>query len=110
MPGAIGAPLAWMGIGEHGRGSSTMSQDPGTGGSMEGMATPGQLQQLREATGVEADRLFTELMIRHHQGGVAMARVAAGLADTAKVRDFAAGIAEAQTAEITALQNLRARL
>ncbi|WP_144662975.1 DUF305 domain-containing protein [Paenarthrobacter nicotinovorans] len=103
-------PMAWMGTGEHGGSSSTMGHNPGTGGGMEGMATPAQLQKLRGATGAEADRLFTELMISHHQGGVAMARAAAGLGETAKVRDFAAGIVEAQTAEITALKELRGRL
>lgn len=124
LPQARSAPpMAWMGTVESGGSSPTMSQNPGTGGGMEGMsqnpgtgggmdgmATAEQLQQLREATGVEADRLFTELMIRHHQGGVAMARAGAGLAETAKVRDFAAGIVKAQTAEITALEELRGRL
>ncbi|NKR10623.1 MULTISPECIES: DUF305 domain-containing protein [unclassified Paenarthrobacter] len=103
-------PMAWMGTGEHGGNSSTMGQHPGSESGMEGMATPEQLQKLRGAAGAEADRLFIELMIRHHQGGVAMARAAASLAETAKVRDFAAGIVEAQTAEITALQELRGRL
>ena len=124
LPQARSAPpMAWMGTVESGGSSPTMSQNPGTGGGMDGMsqnpgtgggmdgmATAEQLQQLREATGVEADRLFTELMIRHHQGGVAMARAAASLAETAKVRDFAAGIVKAQTAEITALEELRGRL
>ena len=49
-------------------------------------------------------------MIRHHQGGVAMATAAVNLAETARVRDFAAGLAEAQNAEILALQELRARV
>ena len=74
------------------------------------MATPEQMQTLRQSAGAEADRLFADLMIRHHQGGVAMATAASSLAETAKVRDFAARIVEAQTAEITALQELRGRL
>lgn len=122
LPQARSAPpMAWMGTPEHGGSSSPMSQNtggamegmdqnPGADGGMEGMATPEQLQKLREAKGVEADKLFAELMIRHHQGGVAMARAAASLAEIAKVRDFAAGIVAAQTAEITALQDLRGRL
>ena len=77
---------------------------------MEGMATPEQLQALRSASGADADRLFADLMIRHHQGGVAMATAALNLAQTARVRDFAAGLVEAQNAEILALQDLRARL
>lgn len=105
------APMAWMGagIGEHGSAHPAQpSAVPETG--MEGMATPEQMQALRDSSGAEADRLFAGLMIRHHQGGVAMATAAVNLAETARVRDFAGGLVEAQTAEITALQELRARL
>ncbi|MFS0718929.1 DUF305 domain-containing protein [Arthrobacter sp. 1P04PC] len=69
-------------------------------------AAPAQVSD----SGAEADRLFTDMMIRHHQAGVEMARAAVRLAETSKVRDFAARIMEAQTAEITALQELRGRL
>ena len=79
-------------------------------GGMGGMATAEQMQALREASGAEADRLFTDMMIRHHQAGVDMARAAVRLAETSKVRDFAARVVDAQTAEITALQELRGRL
>ncbi|MEO3931206.1 DUF305 domain-containing protein [Micrococcaceae bacterium Sec7.4] len=103
-------PMAWM---RAGGGTHQGAKHTGQGtaeGTMEGMATPDQMQALRNAAGPEADRLFTDLMIRHHQGGVAMAGAAVGLAETARVRDFAARILEAQTAEITALQELRATL
>ncbi|MCQ6273275.1 DUF305 domain-containing protein [Pseudarthrobacter sp. R1] len=103
------APMAWMGTGDHGADhQSAPATAPET--PMAGMATPEQLQALRSASGADADRLFTDLMIRHHQGGVAMATAAVNLAETARVRDFAAGLAEAQNAEILALQELRARL
>ncbi|WP_455836994.1 DUF305 domain-containing protein [Pseudarthrobacter siccitolerans] len=105
------APMAWMraGAGEHGQShEASTAAAPET--QMEGMATPDQMQALRTASGTEADRLFTELMIRHHQGGVAMATAAVNLAETSRVRDFAAGLVEAQSAEILALQDLRARL
>lgn len=103
-------PMVWM------RAAGGTHQDathtgPGTAGeTMEGMATPDQMQALRNAAGPEADRIFADLMIRHHQGGVTMAKAAVGLAETARVKDFAARILESQTAEITALQELRARL
>lgn len=105
-------PMAWMGAatGEH-QGSSSHTGNPDSaGGGNEGMATAEQMQTLREASGSDADRLFTDMMIRHHQGGVAMATAAVNLAETSKVRDFAARIVEAQSAEITALQELRSRL
>ena len=40
--------------------------------SMPGMATEAEVARLAAATGVEADRLFLTLMIRHHQGAIAM--------------------------------------
>ena len=39
---------------------------------MPGMATEAEVARLAAATGVEADRLFLTLMIRHHQGAIAM--------------------------------------
>ncbi|MEO5314397.1 DUF305 domain-containing protein [Pseudarthrobacter sp. CC12] len=105
-------PGAWMGA-ETGAGH-TMTPDAGGGmqgtGGMGGMATAEQMQALREASGAAADRLFTDMMIRHHQAGVEMARAAVRLAETSKVRDFAARVVDAQTAEITALQELRGRI
>jgi uncharacterized protein (DUF305 family) len=41
-------------------------------GSMPGMATPQQLEDLAAARGVEADRLWLELMVAHHRGALAM--------------------------------------
>lgn len=105
-------PMAWMKAdGTHGgTGAPHGAQGAGPEGAMEGMATQEQMQALRESSGAEADGLFVELMIRHHQGGVAMASAGTRLAETLKVRDFAARIVEAQTAEITALEELRGRL
>src|SRR5262245_4980842 len=40
---------------------------------MPGMPSAAEVDRLKAATGVEADDVFTELMIKHHAGGVAMA-------------------------------------
>jgi len=45
-------------------------------------------------------------MIRHHQGGVEMASYAADHASERIVRTLAGGMVEAQTAEISQLQDL----
>ncbi|WP_083706187.1 DUF305 domain-containing protein [Arthrobacter sp. QXT-31] len=107
-------PMAWMESESGGHGSASphaaQSGSGGADGAMEGMATPEQMQALRRSSGAEADRLFTDLMIRHHQGGVAMASAGVRLAETSTVRDFAALVVDAQTAEITALQELRRSL
>ena len=39
---------------------------------MPGMATPAQLERLDAARGAEFDRVFLELMIRHHEGAIVM--------------------------------------
>ena len=49
-----------------------------------------ELAQLDESSGLEADDLFTHLMIRHHAGGIAMAEYAAEHGEHAGVRDLAA--------------------
>ena len=40
--------------------------------AMKGMATPEQMAALAAANGTEFDRLFLELMIKHHEGAVEM--------------------------------------
>ena len=42
--------------------------------SAMGMATSAQLAELAAASGTDFDRLFLQLMIRHHQGAVSMVR------------------------------------
>lgn len=39
---------------------------------MPGMLTPDEMNQLKQAKGTEFDRLFLELMIKHHEGALVM--------------------------------------
>jgi len=54
--------------------------DPGSHGAMHtdhkmaGMATPGQMAELAAAKGVDFDRLFLTLMIKHHDGALKMVK------------------------------------
>lgn len=75
-------------------------------GSMPGIPTQAQIEQLASSTGEEADRLFVELMIAHHLGGLDMARFAAANAEDAEVRRFATGIMNAQQGEIIEMTRL----
>lgn len=77
-------------------------------GPMPGMATPEQMNALREATGIEADVLFLEMMIPHHIAGVEMAEYALERADREPVRLLARGMAEAQALEIDYMRELLA--
>lgn len=68
--------------------------------SMPGLATEADLADLRAAEGDGAGRLFLELMIDHHRGGVAMAEEAAERADDDLVRGMAERMASGQRYEI----------
>lgn len=110
-------PMAWMTAGVHNQsghtpvpsgptGPSSTAQDESTvgGATLMGMASPQQIRALQQATGSKAETLFLELMITHHQGGVAMARAALERAGHEEVRTLAAAIHTAQTAEINQLR------
>lgn len=75
-------------------------------GPMPGMATPEQLNQLRNLEGIEAEALFLQLMIPHHRGGVAMGQAALAQAQRPEVRALAQSIVDAQTSEIALMQEL----
>lgn len=92
-------PMAWVGDGH----ADAHSRPDGT---MPGMATPEQLDELRAAEGLAAERLFLRLMIAHHEGGVAMADAALAQARTTEVRTLARAISSAQASEIALLQRM----
>lgn len=79
-------------------------------GGMPGLATSEQLNQLRSLDGDERDRLFLELMIRHHQGALPMAHFAARNAQVPALRTLAAQMVLEQAEELTSMSLLlRAR-
>jgi uncharacterized protein (DUF305 family) len=75
--------------------------------SMPGMATAEELEQLASATGVDADDLFSRLMIIHHAAGAEMAEYAAENGENETVRSFAAKVAKIQRVEIDELNSRR---
>ena len=89
--------MAWMG-------------EPVPADQMPGIASSEELVALTNAEGEEADRLFLDLMIRHHDGGIHMATYAADHAETQSMRDLAARIELAQQREVNDLEQLRLEL
>ena len=87
-----GEQMAWMGGDMH-------MHMAGGSGLMPGMATEDELANLRSLSGGAFDVEFLRLMIRHHQGGLAMAQYAEQHGETAVVRSLAKSIADSQTAE-----------
>jgi len=84
--------------------------DPSAPAGMPGMATTAQITALEAATGDEAVRLFLELMIDHHLGGLEMAEAVLARTDVPQVLDLARGIARAQQAEVDLMRGMLAAL
>jgi len=78
-----------------------------------GMATPEQLARLRAAEGADFDRLFLQMMIRHHEGAVRMVEALhkkPGSAYDPVLFDFTTDVSNEQTAEIRRMSALLASL
>ena len=73
---------------------------------MHGMAGDDELRRLRVAQGTDAEILFLQLMIRHHEGGVLMARAVSGLSRRAEVVAMAKSIEDSQRAEIVEMTEM----
>jgi uncharacterized protein (DUF305 family) len=96
---------------DHDHGSSTgetMSEDEAR--AAMGMASAEELTALRTATGQEADCLFLELMIRHHEGAIPMAEALLELGSDPRALQVAEAIQSGQTAEIDAMKSIQQRL
>jgi uncharacterized protein (DUF305 family) len=91
---------------------TTSGADPGGGaqetasGAVDGIATSAQMRALGRADGELAERLYLELMTRHHQGAVRAAREEAARGQDATLVDFARQLAQTEEAQ---LQTLRRR-
>lgn len=96
--------MAWMS--DASMGGMDMGDIEGMAGGMPGMASNAELQALEAAQGEEAERIFLQLMIPHHEAGVEMADYAVENASTAQVRLLAESISAAQQSELKVLNDL----
>lgn len=94
LPTGRAPAMAWMGH---------------AGGRMPGLAAAEEVPQLRDLPPSEADRVFLELMIRHHQGGVAMAEALLARGARPEVERLARGIVASQEAEIATMREMLRR-
>ena len=81
--------------------------------TMPGMLTEAQLKALDAATGVEFDRLFLTLMIRHHEGALQMVKdllAKPGAGQEVDVNVFANDVVTVQTAEIGVMRQMLSEL
>lgn len=96
-------PLTWTG---HSMAEMAgMADMPGTA-TMPGMAERSDIDALETLPIEDAEISFLRLMFAHHVGGIGMADAAIERAATAQVVDLATAIAQGQTAELNALNDL----
>lgn len=102
-------PMAWMhepGPDDPSARATGMNMDAPPPALMPGMASPADLNGLRAASGRSAERLWLRLMIRHHLGGIDMARAAAREADQPEVVELARAIAGSQRYEVDQMRSM----
>lgn len=109
---ATGPRMAWM-PSAHSGDASAIPHAHGAGAAaglplMAGMATDAELDLLRLATGRNAEILFLQLMIRHHEGGILMAKALLDRSDREEVVTVVRGIDSGQTGEIASMTQMLA--
>ncbi|MBM3451293.1 MAG: DUF305 domain-containing protein [Armatimonadetes bacterium] len=111
--GQIGIMSGWLdtwGLPHTGRAEAMAGMGMPTSGPMRGLACAEEIGSLRTLPAPDAEVLFLQLMIRHHQGGVAMADAAAKMATRPEVVRLAKSMVAAQSYETRVMTNmLRAR-
>ncbi|HWD79451.1 MAG TPA: DUF305 domain-containing protein [Kribbella sp.] len=80
------------------------------GHMMSGMMSPQEMDDLSKASGSMYDRMWVTMMIKHHQGAVAMAKTEQSTGKDAAAIALAKKIQAAQTTEIATMQRLLGRL
>ncbi|MEU8617246.1 DUF305 domain-containing protein [Streptomyces sp. NPDC048623] len=86
------------------------AMEGGSGHSMGGMMSDTEMKDLAAAKGKEFDRTFAELMIAHHEGAVSMAKTEQTSGADPEAKKVADDVVRTQTAEITQLKQILARL
>ncbi|WP_131767002.1 DUF305 domain-containing protein [Candidatus Protofrankia californiensis] len=94
---AWGEPTAMPGAGDHGGGHGTDDT---------GMMSEDDMTALREASGPAFDRMFLEMMIRHHGGAIEMARAEQRDGQSPDAMALARTIESTQAAEVETMKGL----
>ena len=102
-----GQPMAWVENASHVRHLDDQlyqAQCKADGGAMAGIATPEQLEQLKNAKGSEKEVLFLELMMAHHRAAIPMAWFANRNGQSSLVKALASSMIRDQGMEIGWIQ------
>ena len=101
-----GKPTTMPSSGGHGHDMSGL----GGGTGMPGMMSEQEMADLEQMTGVDFDRMFTRMMIAHHNGAIQMCHDIANSGASPEVKALSATIEQAQSAEVARLQTILDRL
>ena len=78
---------------------------PVRGHRMAGMASRSEMTELRNSNGSEYDKLFAELMITHHRGGIQMAENFVDRGENPELKEMEKEMIKAQTNEVEKMQS-----
>lgn len=81
-----------------------LGYNPGNHHPMAGMASQEEMEQLRNSNSSEYNQLFAELMIEHHEGGIAMAQNFYNSGENSELREMQGRMIDAQENEIEKMQ------
>ncbi|MEU0715763.1 DUF305 domain-containing protein [Streptomyces lavendulocolor] len=76
------------------------------GHSMSGMMTPEEMDRLEKSSGKAFDTAFMEMMIKHHEGAIEMAKTEQSDGAYQPAKEMAGNIISSQSAEITRMNKL----
>ncbi|MGW7287493.1 DUF305 domain-containing protein [Streptomyces sp. NPDC054847] len=99
-------PMGWMASGGSSHGAHGGGHRAEDGSLMAGMASRADLERLGRLSGKEAEVLYLQLMIIHHNGGIAMAKGCVEQCTVEVERDLAQGMVDAQASEVELMVDL----
>lgn len=90
--------------------SMSAGHDMGGHGGMAGMMSAAEMQQLEAASGMAFDKLWLEMMIKHHRGAIEMAKTELASGQNQPAKALAESISTSQAKEIATMQALLSSL
>lgn len=85
---------------------SDMAGMEGMGDQTGGMMSAKEITTLNKATGSAFDRMWLQMMVKHHQGAVAMAKTALDQGANPEAKKLAKSIIDGQSAEIDEMNSI----
>jgi len=85
---------------------SDMAGMEGMGDQTGGMMSAKEITTLNKATGATFDRMWLQMMVKHHQGAVAMAKTALDQGSNPEAKKLARSIIDGQSAEIAEMNSI----